>query len=62
MAGKLVKSLQAKFEPHKYKDTYRDAVLEVIERKRKGEEISVEEPEPKEEPDDLAAALEASLG
>src|SRR3954470_3578224 len=47
MAGKLVKSLQTKFEPHKYKDTYRDAVLEVIERKRKGEEISIEEPEPK---------------
>jgi DNA end-binding protein Ku len=62
MAGKLVKSLQAKFEPHKYKDTYRDAVLEVIERKRKGEEISVEEPEPQEEPDDLMKALEASLG
>ncbi len=62
MAGKLVNSLKAKFEPHKYADTYRDAVLEVIERKRKGEEIDVSEPEPKEEPDDLAAALEASLG
>ena len=62
MAGKLVKSLEAKFEPHKYSDSYRDAVLEVVERKRKGEEISVEAPEPKEEPDDLAAALEASLG
>jgi DNA end-binding protein Ku len=62
MAGKLVKSLEAKFEPHKYSDSYRDAVLAVIERKRKGEEISVEEPEPKDEPDDLAAALEASLG
>src|SRR3954471_9824336 len=62
MAGKLVKSLQAKFEPHKYSDSYRDAVLEVIERKRKGEEISVEEPEPAEEPDDLMKALEASLG
>ena len=62
MAGKLVKSLEAKFEPHKYSDSYRDAVLAVIERKRKGEEISVEAPEPKEEPDDLAAALEASLG
>jgi len=62
MAGKLVKSLEAKFEPHKYSDSYRDAVLEVVERKRKGEEISVEAPEPKDEPDDLAAALEASLG
>jgi DNA end-binding protein Ku len=62
MAGKLVKSLQAKFEPHKYKDSYRDAVLEVIERKRKGEEIDTTEPEPKEETDDLMKALEASLG
>src|SRR4051794_20937185 len=53
MAGKLVKSLQASFEPHKYADTYRDAVLELIERKRKGEDIEYEEPERKEEPDDL---------
>jgi DNA end-binding protein Ku len=61
MAGKLVDSLSAKFEPHKYKDTYREAVLKVIERKAKGQEIEREpEPEP-EESDDLAAALEASL-
>ncbi|RKQ91535.1 DNA end-binding protein Ku [Solirubrobacter pauli] len=62
MAGKLVKSLQAKFEPHKYKDSYREAVLAVIERKRKGEDIEVQAPEPKEETDDLMKALEASLG
>ena len=62
MAGKLVKSLEAKFEPHKYSDSYRDAVLEVVERKRKGEDIEVDEPEPKEETDDLMKALEASLG
>jgi len=62
MAGKLVKSLAAKFEPHKYKDTYRDAVLALIERKAKGEEIEPpsEEPE-RDDGDDLAAALEASL-
>jgi DNA end-binding protein Ku len=62
MAGKLVKSLKAKFEPHKYKDTYRDAVLKVIEAKGKGEEITAPEPEEREESDDLMAALEASLG
>jgi DNA end-binding protein Ku len=62
MAGKLVKSLQAKFEPHKYKDSYREAVLEVIERKKSGEDIQTPEPEPKEETDDLMKALEASLG
>ena len=27
MAGKLVNSLKSKFEPHKYEDSYRDAVL-----------------------------------
>jgi DNA end-binding protein Ku len=61
MAGKLVESLGAKFEPHKYKDTYRDAVLKLIERKRKGEEIEPPEEPEREESDDLAAALEASL-
>jgi DNA end-binding protein Ku len=62
MAAKLVESLAAKFEPHKYKDTYRDAVLKVIERKRKGEEIEPPEEPERDEPDDLVAALEASLG
>src|SRR4051794_32803540 len=62
MAGKLVKSLQAKFEPHKYADSYRDAVLKVIDRKAKGEAIEAPEEPAREESDDLAAALEASLG
>ena len=62
MAGKLVKSLQAKFTPSQYKDSYREAVLKVIERKRAGEEIETPEPEAKEETDDLMKALEASLG
>jgi DNA end-binding protein Ku len=62
MAGKLVKSLAAKFEPEKYEDTYREAVLAVIKRKAKGEEI-VSEPEEtrQQDSDDLMAALEASF-
>ena len=62
MAGKLVKSLAAKFKPEDYEDSYREAVLAVIERKAKGEEI-VEEPEEtkQQDSDDLMAALEASL-
>jgi DNA end-binding protein Ku len=62
MAGKLVKSLAAKFKPEDYEDTYREAVLAVIKRKAKGEEI-VEEPEEtrQQDSDDLLAALEASL-
>jgi DNA end-binding protein Ku len=62
MAGKLVDSLHRKFKPDEYEDTYREAVLELVERKAKGEELTPDEPEPEEEPDDLAAALQASLG
>ena len=62
MAGKLVKSLAAKFKPADYEDSYREAVLKLIKRKAKGEEI-VEEPEEtkQQDSDDLMAALEASL-
>jgi DNA end-binding protein Ku len=62
MAGQLVESLHRKFKPEDYEDTYREAVLELITRKAKGEELAPPEPEPEEEPDDLAAALQASLG
>jgi DNA end-binding protein Ku len=36
VAEQLVDGLTAKFEPEKYKDTYREALLEVIEKKVKG--------------------------
>lgn len=62
MAGRLVDSLQRKFKPEDYEDTYRDAVLELIKRKAKGKELAPDEPEAEEETPDLAAALEASLG
>ena len=62
MAGQLVESLHRKFDPEDHEDSYREAVLELIERKAKGEDLSPEEPEPEEEPADLAAALQASLG
>jgi DNA end-binding protein Ku len=61
MAGQLVSSLHTKFDPTEYHDTYREAVLELIERKAKGEEIEMPEPERREETSDLMAALEASL-
>src|SRR4029450_10575020 len=38
MAGKLVDSLHRKFDPDDYEDTYREAVLELIKRKAKGED------------------------
>jgi DNA end-binding protein Ku len=62
MAQQLIDSLSSEFEPQKYRDEYREKVLELIERKAAGEEIAVqpEAPEPKKVPD-LMAALEASL-
>jgi len=62
MAQQLIDSLTSEFEPAKYKDEYREKVLELIERKASGEEIAVqpEAPKPAKVPD-LMAALEASL-
>jgi DNA end-binding protein Ku len=61
MAAQLVDSLHRDFDPTDYEDTYREAVLELIQRKARGEEIEPEPEEPEEQTDDLLAALEASL-
>jgi DNA end-binding protein Ku len=61
MAGQLVESLSEDFDPAAYEDTYRDAVLDLIKRKAKGQEIDLVAQEEPEHGDDLAAALEASL-
>jgi DNA end-binding protein Ku len=61
MAGKLVKSNEAPFKAQDYDDTYREAVLDLIKRKAKGEEIDLAEQEEPEHGDDLMAALKASL-
>jgi DNA end-binding protein Ku len=62
IAKQLVESLADDFEPERYHDTYREAVLAMIERKAAGEEIAVQ-PEPEEAAPvpDLMSALRASL-
>jgi DNA end-binding protein Ku len=62
MAQQLIDSLSGEFDPSRYRDEYREKVLELIERKAQGEEIAVqpEAPKPEKVPD-LMAALEASL-
>jgi DNA end-binding protein Ku len=63
IARQLVESLVAPFDPDRYRDTYREAVLELIERKAAGEEIAVQpavETPPTQAPD-LMSALQASL-
>ena len=62
MAQQLIDSLATEFDPDKYKDTYREQVLELIEKKAAGQEIVA--PAAPERPApviDLMAALEASL-
>jgi len=62
MANQLIESLAADFEPGKYRDEYRERVLDLIERKAQGETIVIEEPEAEpERVPDLMAALEASI-
>jgi DNA end-binding protein Ku len=62
MAQQLIDSLTSEFEPEKYRDEYRERVLDLIERKAQGETVVIEAPaeEPAKVPD-LMAALEASI-
>jgi DNA end-binding protein Ku len=63
MAKQLIDSLTSEFEPDRFRDEYRDKVLELIERKAEGIETVFEAPAPAEETKvvDLLAALEASV-
>jgi DNA end-binding protein Ku len=63
IAKQLVDSLAGDFEPERYHDSYREQVMDLIERKAAGEEIAVQPAaEEEEEPvPDLMAALKASL-
>jgi DNA end-binding protein Ku len=62
MASALVEGLHTEFDPSDYRDSHRRAVLKLIERKAGGKEIELPEPAEPEPSDDLAGALEASLG
>jgi len=61
MAQQLIDSLTGDFEPEKYHDEYRERVLELIEAKAQGEEITIQPPEEPAKVPDLMAALEQSL-
>ena len=62
MAESLVESLTADFEPEKYRDEYREQVLDLIRMKAAGEEFEVPEVvAEKPKVVDLMAALEASV-
>jgi DNA end-binding protein Ku len=63
IARKLVDSIERPFDIANYHDTYREAVLELIDRKAGGEEVAVEPPAHEEalQAPDLMSALEASI-
>jgi len=62
MARQLIDSLATGFDPTRYRDEYRERVLDLIERKAEGKEIALQpEPEAPTVVPDLMAALEASL-
>jgi len=61
MATKLIDNLTEKFEPDKYKDDYREALMELINKKVQGQEIEVPPEAPQRNVIDLMEALQASL-
>jgi DNA end-binding protein Ku len=63
IAKQLIGSLAGDFDPDKYRDTYREEVLALIERKAEGKQIAVQPPaeEVRAPAPDLMSALKASL-
>ena len=63
MARQLIAALEADFQPDRYTDSYREALLELIERKASGDTAAtVAAPSPTSDTVvDLMAALEASV-
>lgn len=57
----LIGGIAGDFEPERYEDVYRERLLEIVKRKRKGEEVHRPRPEKPEEPTDLLAALRQSV-
>jgi DNA end-binding protein Ku len=60
-AEQLIESLAVEWDPTRYRDTYRERVLELIEKKAQGEDIVVEEDAEVAEVTDLMEALRASI-
>jgi DNA end-binding protein Ku len=61
MAKTLIDRFTSEFDHGKYKDEYRKRLLDVVRRKRKGDEVHVAPREEREAPPDLLEALRASV-
>ena len=61
LALALVDRIKSDFDPERYEDRYRERLLKVIRRKRRGATIEVPKAEERDEPPDLLAALRESV-
>ena len=61
MAVELIDSLSSAWEPERYRDTYRERVLELIDRKAEGRPLVTQEPSKPGAIGDLMDALRASV-
>ena len=61
LATSLIESFASGWKPSKYKDTYTGALLAVIKRKQKGEEVHTAPEAEEESAPDLMEALRASM-
>ncbi|AZO48836.1 MAG: Ku protein [Mesorhizobium sp.] len=61
IAGLLIDKKVTKFDPSKFEDTYEDALVAMIDAKRKGKKPPKPAPRPKENVVDLASVLRKSL-
>ncbi|ESZ24797.1 MULTISPECIES: Ku protein [unclassified Mesorhizobium] len=61
IAGLLIDKKVTKFDPSKFEDTYEDALIAMIDAKRKGKKPPKPVPKPKENVVDLASVLRKSL-
>ncbi|NLM75039.1 MAG: Ku protein [Clostridiaceae bacterium] len=61
MAKQLIENLTSEFDPEKYRDEYREELLEMIRKKAEGKEIVSAPDAPQRNVIDLMAALQASL-
>jgi DNA end-binding protein Ku len=62
LAVDLIERMKGSFDHSAYHDRYTERLKAIVAKKRKGETITVPEVEERRMPDDLMAALEASLG
>jgi DNA end-binding protein Ku len=61
LALRLIETLAADFDPRRYKDTYREVLLKIIEAKVKGQDVELPAPGRPRRVGNLMKALEASL-